>query len=235
MTTGGAAPAGPSDRPGRAVALLSGGLDSGVAMAMWIAGGGEVALALCADYGQRAARREADASRRLAARFGVRWRALPLPWLGDAARAAGSALHAGTGVELPQRTESDPGDHASAAAVWVPARNVVLVAAAAAFAEAVGADAVLVGFNREEAATFADNSESFARAMDEALQLGTRSGVVVRSPTLALDKRGIVAAARRLGLGRDEFWSCYEAASDPATCACESCVRSRRAWSEPAS
>lgn len=215
----------------RAVALLSGGLDSGVALADWLARGGTVQVCLCADYGQRAFAREAAASRALATRFGLPWQRIDLPWLGDAARAAGAAQVEGSRDPVPARTEEDPGDAASAAAVWIPARNVVLVAAAAAVAEGGGAGVVLAGFNREEAATFPDNSGAFLDACTAVLALGTRSGVRVASPTLGWDKVEIATRARELGLGPGDFASCYEPAGDPATCACESCVRSRRAWS----
>ncbi|MCA8958664.1 MAG: 7-cyano-7-deazaguanine synthase, partial [Planctomycetes bacterium] len=78
---------------GRAVVLLSGGLDSGVALAMWLARPEHtVVLALTADYGQQSAAAEQRAARRLAERFGVPWRALELPWLGDAAAQADCAL-----------------------------------------------------------------------------------------------------------------------------------------------
>ncbi len=214
----------------RAIVLLSGGLDSGTALALWLEAGGIAELCLCADYGQRAAPRERAASERLARRFGVPWRAVELPWLRDASLAAGTALIAGTELALPQRTLADPGDRASAAAVWVPARNVVLIAIAAAFADASGASAIVAGFNREEAVTFPDNSTQFCADFDVVLARGTRHGVRVISPTVALDKLGIVRAARRLGLARGEFWSCYAADGDPERCACESCVRSRRAW-----
>lgn len=213
----------------RAVALLSGGLDSGTALAMWLRQGNEVALCIGADYGQLAAVREAEHGRALATRFGVPWRRVALPWLGEAARHAGAALVEG-GRRLPGRTADAPGDRDSAAAVWVPARNVVLIGVGAAFAEALGCGVVLAGFNREEAATFPDNSAAFVDACGRMLELGTRSGVRVVSPTLGLDKRGIVAEARAAGLGRDDFWSCYRADSDPRACDCESCVRSRRAW-----
>lgn len=216
---------------GQAVVLLSGGLDSGTALAMWLERGGAVERCLCADYGQRAARAEAAASERLARRFGLRWQHIELPWLGEASCRMGSALADGGARAVPERDESAPGDAQSAAAVWVPARNVVLIAAAAAFADATGAGFVVTGFNREEAATFADNSASFCHAFDAVLAQGTRAGVAVASPTLELDKRGIVQQARRLGLGRGDFWSCYHAESDPAVCRCESCVRSRLAWS----
>ena len=143
-------------------------------------------------------------------------------------REGGAALVEGGGA-LPQRTVEDPGDDASAARVWVPARNVVLLAAAAAYAESLGCGSVVAGFNREEAEAFADNSAEFLAAMDAALALGTRDSVRVESPTLGLTKVEIVAVARRLGLGPDDFWSCYS--GGPEACGrCESCARSIRAW-----
>jgi 7-cyano-7-deazaguanine synthase len=214
----------------RAVALLSGGLDSGVALADWLSRANTVQVCLCADYGQRAFAREAATSRALAERYGLPWRRIDLPWLADAARATGAAQVEGSASPVPARSEDDPGDEASAAAVWIPARNVVLVAMAAAVAEASGADVVLAGFNREEAATFPDNSAAFLDACTAVLALGTRSGVRVESPTLGWDKVEIAARAVELGLGPADFSSCYEADGDPATCCCESCVRSRRAW-----
>ena len=144
------------------------------------------------------------------------------------ARAAGSALVSST-VELPAREASAPGDEESAAAVWVPARNLVLLAVAAAHAEAIGAQVLLAGFNREEAETFPDNSASFIRAMDGVLALGVRGGLEVVAPTQALEKKQVVAEARRLGFSRSDFWSCYRRGPQPCGC-CESCVRSTLAW-----
>lgn len=210
----------------RGIALLSGGLDSGVAAATFAQQPGrELSCCLFFDYGQRAVRREAAAANRLAARFGVPLVAIDLPWLGDLARASGSRLMAGTG-DLPHGSVQEPGDAASAAAVWVPARNVVFVGIAAAHAEATGAQFVVAGFNREEAATFADNSAAFVRASDALLALGTRCGVQVTSPTLAWDKAAIVAAAQALGFNARDFWSCYEGGEAPCG-RCESCLRSR--------
>ncbi len=208
------------------VALLSGGLDSAVAAASYLAQGGHrLRAAVFADYGQRAARPEVAAARALAGRWRVPLHELALPWLGALATQAGSRLMPDTGA-LPHGTTERPGDAQTARAVWVPARNVVLVAAAAALAESLGAQHVVAGFNREEAATFPDNSAAFLHAMTACLRLGTQNGVVVVSPTLDLDKAGIVARARELGLGPTDVWSCYEAG--PAPCGrCESCLRSR--------
>jgi 7-cyano-7-deazaguanine synthase len=212
--------------PAQGIALLSGGLDSGVAAATFVQPPGRsLAACLFFDYGQRAARREAAAAAGLAARLRAPLRTIDLPWLRELAQRSGSRLIAGAG-DLPHGSEQVPGDAASAAAVWVPARNVVFVAIAAAHAEAMGARFVVAGFNREEAATFADNSAAFVAASDEVLALGTRNGVQVTSPTLAWDKPQIVAAARALGFTAADFWSCYEGGDEPCG-RCESCLRSR--------
>ncbi len=207
------------------VALLSGGLDSGVAAALFAQAGNRLVGALFCDYGQRAARREAAAAAALAARLHVPLQTVPLPWLSALAVQSGCRLVPGSG-ELPHGTIAQPGDAASARAVWVPARNAVFVAMAAAFAETAGAACIVAGFNREEAATFPDNSAAFLAAGSAFLAYGTRSQVRVVSPTLELDKAGIVAAAQRLGFGANDFWSCYEGGEVPCG-RCESCLRSR--------
>jgi 7-cyano-7-deazaguanine synthase len=102
----------------------------------------------------------------------------------------------------------------------------VLVSVAGALAETVGADCVIAGFNREEAATFPDNSRAFLQAATAFLGLGTRAGLEVVSPTLEWDKERIVAEALRKGFGPADFWSCYEGGDAPCG-RCESCVRSR--------
>lgn len=207
------------------VALLSGGLDSGVAAACFRERGDRLCAAVFCDYGQRAARPEERAAQALAARFDVELHVCRLPWLAAWMRLAGSRLSVGAG-ELPSATADQPGDRASAAAVWVPARNAVFVAIAAALGEAVGANCVVAGFNREEAATFPDNSQAFLDAATAMLALGTRTGVRVESPTIGWDKPTIVAEAERLGFGAQDFWSCYEGGERPCG-RCESCVRSR--------
>ncbi|MBM3974507.1 MAG: 7-cyano-7-deazaguanine synthase QueC [Planctomycetes bacterium] len=208
-----------------AVVLLSGGLDSGVAAARFVADGGRVLASLCFDYGQRAAARERAAATALAQRFGGAFHAVPLPWLASVAARGGSALVAGGGA-LPTGTVERPGDAASAVKVWVPARNAVFVAIGAAYAEAFGAQCVVAGFNREEAVTFPDNSAAFLAAASAFLAHGTRTGVRVVSPTIGMDKAAIVAAARALGFTADDFWSCYEGGERPCG-RCESCLRSR--------
>lgn len=195
-----------------AIVLLSGGLDSAVALAMTR----DATLALNFDYGQRAARAERRAARALARWKRVPLRHIKLPWLrGGALTDRARALPPG-----PSPT--------SAAAVWVPNRNGVFIAVAAALAEAAGVRRVVAGFNREEAATFPDNSAAFARAANAALGYSTANRVRVVAPTARWDKREIMKRARRLGVPIDKLWPCYRGGR--RICGrCESCVRFARA------
>lgn len=212
----------------KAIVLLSGGLDSTVA-AWLLRPKVEPVLALTVDYGQKAAARELAASYALALRLGVQHRTVFIPFLREAAR--GALVDQRTDVPRPSAAELDDVRGAaarSAAAVWVPNRNAVLVTMAATWAEVNGVDHVVCGFNREEAATFPDNSPAFIEAMNRTLALSTRNAVRVLAPTIGMDKAEIVTAGRAAGAPIDLCWSCY--LGGPAPCGtCESCRRFQRA------
>ncbi|HTF55957.1 MAG TPA: 7-cyano-7-deazaguanine synthase QueC [Planctomycetota bacterium] len=207
----------------KAVALLSGGLDSTVAFAIRAR---DTILALTVDYGQRASRREIASARKTAARYRVPHRVLRIPWLGGGALVDRSKRLPRPDLERPAQTR------ASAAAVWVPNRNGVFIAAAAALAERMGASRVVVGFNREEAATFPDNSAAFLAAANRALEYSTQRRVRVESPTLRWDKARIVREARRRRIPLGGLWPCYEGGRTWCR-RCESCLRSLRAGVMP--
>jgi 7-cyano-7-deazaguanine synthase len=209
------------------VVLLSGGLDSAVAL-MRALDDGTVALCLTFDYRQRAAEREIAAARAMCERFGVEHRAIRLDWLGElTATALVDQSH-----DLPEPGESALDDAAaareSAAAVWVPNRNGVFIAIAAAFAESSGAGVVAAGFNAEEAATFPDNSADFVADTNAALARSTRNRVRVVSYTQGLNKAEIVTLGREIGAPIELAWPCYR--EGPDLCGrCESCRRFERA------
>lgn len=210
------------------VALLSGGLDSTVAAAL-AAREDELRCAVTADYGQRAAGKEIAAAKRIAAALGCEHRVVELPFLAAVTRTALVRRdHA-----LPELSPADLDDVRGAArdsmrAVWVPNRNGLLVNVAAALAEAMGATRVIVGFNREEAATFPDNGEPYLDAATRALSYSTATGVVVASPTLRYDKTEIVREGARIGAPLHYVWSCY-AGGERHCLVCESCLRLLRA------
>ena len=203
----------------KGVAILSGGLDSTVSLAVAVRKM-EVVLALTFDYGQRAAKREREASARIAKRYRVPHRVIETPWL---AALTPTAL-VNRRAKLPRHEMSER----SAKAVWVPNRNGCFIEIAAAHAESRGAARLSTGFNREEAATFPDNSKAYVGAVNRALSYSTANGVHVVSFTIDLDKKAIVRLGRRLGAPLEHIWPCYEGGKKWCG-SCESCLRSLRA------
>lgn len=210
-----------------AVILLSGGLDSAVNLAM-AARRGCAAFALTMRYGQRAEEAEAAAAKALAAHYGARWQSVDLRWLGEVNPTA--LTRAAEALPLPTTAELDSPEASASSmrAVWVANRNGLFLNVAAAYAEALGEAEVITGYNREEAATFPDNSAAFLDAMNGALRFSTLTGVRASSYTIDWDKPRILEEALALELPLDKVWSCYEAG--PERCwRCESCKRSERA------
>ena len=212
----------------KSIVLLSGGLDSTVNFKRSV-DRGEAALALTFDYGQRSARREVASARAMARRYGVPFRAMKLDWLAGITHTA--LVDRAKRLPSPALQALDDVRGAAlrtAKAVWVPNRNGVFIAIAAALAESMGCSQIVVGFNAEEAATFPDNSADFIAAANRALRLSTLAKVRVVSYTAKLDKKGVVRLGRKINAPFDLMWSCYEGRS--AMCwKCESCLRLKRA------
>lgn len=210
----------------KSVVLLSGGLDSAVSLACALQDG-SVRLCLTFDYGQQAAAREIEAAQALSLHYGVQQQTIELPFLRGITT---TALVSGENLPEPGSLELDDPERSAANAlrVWVPNRNGIFINIAAAYAEQLGASTVVAGFNREEAATFADNSAAFAAAATVALGYSTRNGVRVISYTQHLDKAEIAELGKRLGVPFGLIWSCYR--GEKEMCGrCESCRRFYRA------
>jgi len=213
------------------VILLSGGLDSAANLA-FCREHDEPVLALTIRYGQRAAEREVRAARDLCETYGVEHQTIDLSWLGAL---GGSSLTEGA-LTVPELKTSQLDDLSvirdTAKSVWVPNRNGVLINVAAAWAERRKAKRVVVGFNREEATTFPDNSVDFLNRATRALELSTANHVEVFCYTADLDKREIVRELEKLSnpFPFEKVWSCYMG-EEKACGRCESCQRLSRALS----
>lgn len=212
------------------VVLLSGGLDSAVNLA-YAQTEGEVRLALTINYGQRAAQREIEAAGNLAKFYNIPYKVIDLPWLAEITNTA--LVNDKNQLPEPETQDLDNIDLASktAAAVWVPNRNGLFVNIAACFAETLNCELVIAGFNREEAATFPDNTPEFSLAATNAMFYSTANRVRVLSYTGCLDKKEIVALGARLQLPWELIWSCYQGATQMCG-KCESCLRMIRAFQQ---
>lgn len=191
-----------------------------------------VKMALIFNYGQRAVEREIQYSIMVCEHFGIDYRILDITWMQEIT----STSLVNTGNEVPKLSMEEISEEAdssitieSARSVWVPNRNGILINIAAAFAESMDCEYVVVGFNKEEAVTFPDNSPEFVNAIDGSLSYSTQNGVKVLAPLIGMDKAGIVTRAIELKAPLEYSWSCYHGADLPCG-ECESCTRRRRAF-----
>jgi 7-cyano-7-deazaguanine synthase len=210
----------------RHIILLSGGLDSVVNLKCAL-DEGEVTVALTFDYGQSAFADEAAAAAGCAERYAIGHEVVELGWY----KALVNRPIAGRG-RLGSFPQGLPGDtQRLLEEAWIPNRNCVLLSVGAAYAEALGAERIVIGINREEAEVFPDNSRAFLDGMNEVLAVSTLSGVRAVSYTAGLSKREIVELGVRVGAPLEAVYSCYRRSEDGRMCGvCQSCVRLKSAF-----
>lgn len=204
-------------RTGSAVALLSGGLDSSVAAVLARRDHARLAL-VTFDYGQ-ANRRELRAAAAVAA------------WLQPEGGHHVVALDF-SAVAAAQKSKllAGAGEGAAEFRYYVPARNLIFLAHAAALAEVWGADAVYVGCTLQDAphansAGYPDSTPAFLAAVQAALREGLKFDRALRieAPLAARTKFDAIGDGRRLGLDFGITWSCYSE-NDAVACAdCPAC------------
>lgn len=211
-----------SEQAPLAVVLLSGGLDSMVCAALAREQGFRI-LALTIDYNQRH-RIEVEAARTIAALLEVeRHVILPL----DLRQFGGSALTAdiavpkdGVGADIP--------------VTYVPARNLVFLSLALAWAEAAGSSDLFIGVNALDYSGYPDCRPEFIGGFEALARVATKLGdqggnVRIHTPLQHLKKSEIAHEAARLRLDPSRSWSCYDPLADGKACGvCDSC-RLRRA------
>ncbi len=212
----------------RSVVLFSGGIDSTTAL-VWAKARSSEVHALTADYGQRH-RVEVRMARWTARRMGVPQTVLTL----DSAPFAGSAL-TDPKAALPRcRSISDiPSGPPS---TYVPFRNGVLVAIAAAFAEARRLDTIVTGFNMIDSPDYPDTRPEFVRAMNRAIAAGTRAAfggpaIKLVAPFVRMRKSEIIRLGLELGADYSRSISCYRGEEAPCG-TCSACALRRGAFAQ---
>ena len=201
----------------RAVVLLSGGLDSTTVGAIAKRQGFEL-HALTFDYGQRH-RKELQCARRVGEFLGVREHRLlsiDLPWAVSALTREDIAVPEG-GLDL-----------GAVPITYVPARNLIFLAYAASYAEALGAREIFAGMNAVDYSGYPDCRPEFLQAFKRALNLGTKAGSEgedfnINTPLVGMTKAQIVRHGVDLGVDYSLTWSCYKG-RDKACGRCDSCL-----------
>jgi 7-cyano-7-deazaguanine synthase len=201
----------------KAIALLSGGLDSATCAAQAIADGYDV-IALSFNYGQRHLR-ELAAAKQIASHLGIQEHfiiEINLAQWGGSALTDQSISIPTTGVQ----PETIP-------ITYVPGRNTVFIAIALSIAEAQNASAIVLGINAVDYSGYPDCRPEYLAAFQQLANLSSKAGLVGNAPQLIApliqdSKVDIVHRAIALGIPIEQTWSCYQ--GDVAPCGlCDSC------------
>ena len=209
---------------GKAMLLLSGGIDSTTCLAQAVqVCGAENVTALCVFYGQKHSR-EMAAARKVAAYYGVRL--LEQDIAGIMSYSNCSLLAASSEAIEHKSYAQQLAEHGEGTvATYVPFRNGLLISAAAAIAISLGADAICYGAHADDAAgrAYPDCTPEFYAAMDTAIYEGSGKLCHLEAPLLNKNKAQIVELGLNLGAPYQYTWSCYEGGDRPCG-ECGTCI-----------
>ncbi len=210
----------------KAIVLLSGGLDSVVSLALMSEKCSEM-LSLTFNYGQKSYFAEKRAAENISKYYGIENKEIDLDWLSVIST---SSLTTKNTIPYISRENLDNIAIATdtAKSVWVPNRNGLFVNIGACFAEAYNFDKIVIGANKEEGATFKDNTIQFVNSINCSLKNSVNSEIELIAPLIEMTKEEIVSIAIQKNVPLELIHSCY--ISEEKHCGfCESCQRLKRA------
>ena len=216
---------------GRAVCLLSGGLDSTTCLAIARSEGYQC-YCVSFNYGQRHSA-ELNAAAKIAATLGAReYRTIRF----DLREFGGSALT--SDLDIPkdrstrQMAEGIP-------ITYVPARNTIFLAFALAYAEIARASDIFIGVNAIDYSGYPDCRPEFIHAFERMARLATKAGVEgqtrvkIRTPLIAMTKADIIRKALELGVDLSLTSTCYDPDPEGRPCGrCDACLLRRKGFEE---
>jgi len=210
---------------GKAVVLLSGGLDSSTTLYLAKKQGFDC-YCLIFDYAQRH-KKEIESARSVARSARCKYTVvrISLPWGGS------SLLDVHRNVPLASdRSEK------SIPSTYVPARNIIFLSSALSYAEAINAKAVFIGAHAQDYSGYPDCRPEFYRAFRKAAAHGTKSGVEkkgieIKTPLIMKNKAEIVRLGVSLGVPFELTWSCYKGGLKPCG-KCDSCYYRAKGFKE---
>ncbi|MFC1728872.1 7-cyano-7-deazaguanine synthase QueC [candidate division KSB1 bacterium] len=206
----------------KAVALVSGGLDSLVSLA--IAHSTVSVSALHIRYGQRTQDREERAFHDIADHYSIQERLVCNP--DSLSKVGGSSL---TDTHIPV-SQADL-DNTDIPTSYVPFRNAHFLSAAVSWAEVIGAAQIYIGAVAEDSSGYPDCRREFYNAFEKLIETGTKpeTSITIITPIIHMRKKEIILKGIELDAPLHLTWSCYRN-TEKACGRCESCALRLRAF-----
>ncbi|OGR53662.1 MAG: 7-cyano-7-deazaguanine synthase QueC [Elusimicrobia bacterium RIFCSPLOWO2_02_FULL_39_32] len=212
----------------KAVVLLSGGLDSTTSL-YWAKSKGYQTFVLIFDYGQRH-KKEIGSAIKIARKtksFYLQVK-FSLPW-------KGSAL-LDKSLKLPKKRKLEKMISSGIPSTYVPARNTIFLSFALSYADAIQADAIVIGANAIDYSGYPDCRPQYLNAMEKAALLGTKIGTEgkkfkILAPLVKMSKAKIIQLGLKLKVPYELTWSCYQGGRSPCK-ECDSCILRAKGFKE---
>jgi len=212
----------------KSVVLLSGGLDSAVALYLAKSKGFDEVHAISFNYGQRH-ETELNHAKAIAEKAGVAAHKIVTLNLGDF---GGSSL-------TDKNIEVEDGDvnRTDIPVTYVPARNMVFLSIAASYAESIGAQDIFIGVSQVDYSGYVDCRQEFIDAMEAAINKGTVMGaeqgkpIKINAPFVNMTKAQEITLGMELSVDFGLTWSCYRGGEKPCG-TCDSCLLRAKAFAE---
>jgi 7-cyano-7-deazaguanine synthase len=202
----------------KALILLSGGIDSATCLAYAKANGYQC-YAISFDYNQRH-KIELNYAKKIAKQFNVKEHIIVKL---DMSKWGGSAL-TNKKIKVPKS-----GIRSGIPITYVPARNLVFLSIASAYAEAKKINEIFIGVNSLDYSGYPDCRPQFIKAFQKTVNLGTKVGIQdkkikINTPLQKMTKYQIIKLAFSLGVNIDNTISCYDPSPRGIPCGkCDSC------------
>lgn len=204
----------------KALVLFSGGVDSTTCLALAADKyKAENVVALSISYGQKH-KKEIEASKKIAEYYGVEHIYLDLAKIFEYSNCS---LLEQSDMEIPKETYSKQLEKTNGEPVstYVPFRNGLFLSSAASIALSKGCEVIYYGAHSDDAAgsAYPDCSESFNRAIGDAIYIGSGNALRIEAPFVNKTKEDVVRTGIGLKVPYELTWSCYEGKDEP----CKKC------------
>ena len=214
----------------KAVCLLSGGLDSCVVATIAKKELGYDLYCLTVKYGQRHSK-EIESAKMIAKKLGAKEHIVLDIGLNRLCRTS-SLINKNRTLE--ERNIQEIGN--SIPSTYVPARNIIFLSLALAYAENIDADAIFIGANAVDWSGYPDCRPEFINAFKKVIETGTKSGIEgrkidIKAPIIDLPKSEIIKRGMELGAPLELTWSCYKG-GEKACGKCDSCLLRLKGFKE---
>ena len=122
---------------------------------------------------------------------------------------------------------------------YVPARNLIFLSLATAYAEVLGAWDIFIGVNAVDFSGYPDCRPEFIESFQKTANLATKAGlseenqIKIHTPLIHLKKSEIIEKGISLGVDYSKTLTCYDPTPEGLACGkCDSCVLRRNGFLE---